>query len=164
MSNSETRPITKENSGVDKIDRRTLLLRAGTIAAVGAAVFPARHAEAQSENDASWQANAALIEAALDCEKQSEVCLAHCISTFKQDSTMLAECAGLVVETAAICSALVTLASGGSERLDAMARITIASCTACEKECRRHASHHDECKTCADSCITCIQECERLLA
>ena len=152
----------KEVAQQPEIDRRTLFARVGAMAVVGGAVLPAGLAAAQSAK--SWDANDALIDAALHCAKESEACLAHCINSFKDGSTMLAECSGLVVETSTICSTLVTLASGGSGRLQSMARLTIASCKACEKECRLHAGHHAECKACADSCIACIEQCEALLA
>ena len=149
---------------VETLDRRTLFMRAGAIAAVGGVALAAGKATAQDESNQSWEVNAALIDSALDCVKESEACIAHCVSTFREGSVMLAECSGLVLETIAACTALAKIGSYGSTHLKDLARVVMASCQDCEKECRLHASHHEECKACADSCVACIKECEKLLA
>ena len=144
----------------EAIDRRTLLARAGAIAALGSIATVSGMAAAQEDGEKSWDANEPLIEAALECAKESEACMAHCISTFKDGSTMLAACSGLVQETIITCTALAKMAAYGSNQLNDMARLSIASCEECETECQRHASHHEECKACADSCRACIRACK----
>lgn len=151
------------NGGVESMDRRALLLRAGALTALGGAVLASGESAAQSESDASPGANTALVGAALHCARSSEVCIEHCVRSFRGGSLMLAQCAGLVLETIAMCNALAKMGAYNSKHLKAIARVTIGVCKDCEAECRLHESHHAECKACADSCSACIKECEKLL-
>ena len=140
------------------VDRRTILKTAGAMAALGGAGFLGRSASAQDAGG-----NEALANAAAECAQESAECLAHCIREFNKEDTMLAKCASLVVETQIACTALAGLATHNSVVIKDIASLCIKTCTACEKECRRHASHHDECKECADSCLACIAACEDIL-
>jgi len=63
-----------------------------------------------------------------------------------------------------MCETLSKLASLKSDLLPKFANVCIDACVACEKECRKHADMHVECKNCAESCAACIVECKKLIA
>lgn len=139
------------------LDRRAFLTGAAAVSAIAVS----SSAFAQADGGAQ---HANVVEAAINCMQESEVCMAHCLRTFSADDTMLAKCATLVHETSIVCLALAKMAAANSSHLGAMAKLAIATCKDCEAECRRHESHHDECKACADSCAACIEACESLAA
>ncbi len=97
------------------------------------------------------------------CVGSSELCINHCMDMFKTGDTSLADCANVVQETMAFCAAHAKLASYDSKFLKEMCVLSIKVCAACEKECRKHAKKHVECKACADSCVACIKACEAYL-
>ena len=104
------------------------------------------------------------VDAALDCLKNGQACLDHCMILFKKGDNSVAACADTVNEMLAMCSTLSKLASYQSTHLKAFAKVCIASCKDCRKECRKHEDKHAECKACADSCKNCIEQCEKLIA
>ncbi len=59
---------------------------------------------------------------------------------------------------------LMKLAGQDSRYVPALAKIAGEICANCEKECRKHADHHAECKACADSCAACVKECKKVAA
>jgi Cys-rich four helix bundle protein (predicted Tat secretion target) len=105
------------------------------------------------------QAHRALVEAASDCIKTGEACLAHCFASFAAGDTTLAACARSVDTMLSVCATLQKLAAAGSPHLPALARVALAVCDECEAECRKHAEHHATCKACAEACGACAREC-----
>lgn len=147
------------------MDRRDLLLTAlaGTAAAAltpaaGAADAKPAHAHGAASDGVNWP----VLEAALHCARDGEVCLAHCIEFLSRGDDSLAECARSVSELVPVCRALATLAAQRSPHLAAQAKVALAICKECEAACRKHAEHHAFCKACADSCADCIKACESL--
>lgn len=106
----------------------------------------------------------AAIDASLDCLKKGQACLDHCMILFKKGDNSVADCADTVNEMLAMCTTLSKLASYQSKHLKAFAKVCIASCKDCRKECRKHEDKHAECKACAESCKNCIEQCEKLIA
>lgn len=97
------------------------------------------------------------------CVATAEACIDHCLDSFKQGDTTLADCAISVQETMAFCAAHAKLASYDSRYLKAMVDLGIRICGDCEKECRKHAKHAS-CKACADACSACIKACKAYAA
>lgn len=58
----------------------------------------------------------------------------------------------------AVNAALLRLASTGSSRLAAMAKVAVDVSRDCEAECRKHAEKHPICKACGDACARVIKE------
>lgn len=112
----------------ETMDRRTMFMRTGAIAAVGGLATLSGTAHAAENADKSWNVNADVISAAYHCVQQSEKCLAHCISSFRDGSLMLSKCVGLVVETTTTCTALAKLAAHGSPSLKSMAQVCLDAC------------------------------------
>ena len=105
-----------------------------------------------------------VIEAALDCLKNGQACLDHCIDLFKMGDNSVANCADKVTEMLAMCTALSQMASYQSKHLAKFARVCAAVCKDCKKACEEHADKHQACKNCAESCEECIEACEKIAA
>lgn len=105
-------------------------------------------------------ANKKLVEAASDCVKAGQACIAHCMEAFAAGDTSLVACARIVDQMLSVCGTLQKLASTGSPRLADMAKVALAICDDCEKECRKHADHHATCKACAEACKACAEACK----
>lgn len=106
--------------------------------------------------------NRDVLESALHCARDGEICMAHCLESFSAGDTMLADCARSVAQLVPVCTALAQLAALKSPRLAEFAKAAALVCKDCEAQCRKHADHHDFCKDCADSCLACIKACESL--
>ena len=106
----------------------------------------------------------AIVDSASHCSMTGQECLAHCLESFAAGDTSLAACARSVRELVAICDALQSLAISNSIYVPALSKVALTVCTDCEKECRKHASAHAECKACADACVACANECRKISA
>lgn len=150
-------------------NRRTLLASAGgiaTLAATTAAIAETTTPDHQNMNHgtAETSPHQDVITAALDCVRQGNACMEHCINLFKVGDTTVAQCADNVSQMLPMCDTLAKLASYDSSHLKNLAKVCIAVCEECEKECRKHEMHHIPCKNCADSCLECIKACKALLS
>lgn len=105
-----------------------------------------------------------LIASASACLTAAEICHAHCLRLLGSGDTSLKICAPLVSATLPVCGALIRLATLEHARLKEFAAACINVCADCEAECRKHESHHAECKRCADACADCIKACKALIA
>jgi Cys-rich four helix bundle protein (predicted Tat secretion target) len=108
--------------------------------------------------------HAALAAAVSTCITKGEACLSHCMETFVQGDTTMGKCADAVQQMLPVCRAMSSLAVYDSKHLPDLARACKGVCTDCEKVCRDHAEHQQECKDCADACAAVIVECKKLLA
>ena len=120
------------------------------------------HHEHEHAHHEHVAAHGALVAAAYDCIKNGQLCLSHCLESFTTGDTTLATCAKSVDQMLATCGALAKLAAAGSPHTAAAAKLALAICKDCEKECRKHADQHATCKACAESCKACAEECEKL--
>ena len=146
-----------------RLSRRGILAVGAAMAAFGATV-PAFAQKAAGGKAAASAPNAALIAAAKKCGKVGEVCLKHCIKLTKAGDTSLADCMRNVRAMLVVCSAVGRLAEQDAKRLKDLTKVCLDVCTDCEAECRKHESHHVECKNCANSCAAMIAEAKKLLA
>jgi len=148
--------------------RRTLLKGAGGIAALAAMGLVQEAIGATSEHEhhhhVMEDTRARLIDSAMACIKAGDACNQHCIELFKSGDTSLAGCADSVQDMVATCTALTKLAASNSRHLKTMAQLCMNVAEDCEKECRKHADKHDECKSCANGCLECIDACKAYLA
>lgn len=100
--------------------------------------------------------------AAMHCQLAAEICLSHCITEMGKGDKTLANCAKSTKEVIAVCQSFVTLASQSSGFTKKLANLCIEICEVCAKECEKHASHHQICKECRDSCLACIKELKKV--
>jgi Cys-rich four helix bundle protein (predicted Tat secretion target) len=160
--------MTEENNLLNEevsSERRSVLLGAGMLGAgalVSAATATSAFAGDHSHGHATGNKHSGLIASLHACVRTSEVCIDHCVTSFKSGDTTLAKCAEIVLETMAFCAAHAKLASYDSAHLRAMSELGIKMCVDCEKECRKHEKHAS-CKACADACVACIKECKAYL-
>ena len=105
----------------------------------------------------------ALTAAANDCVDKGQACISHCMETFLDGDTTMAECAASVQQMLPVCTAMAYLSSYDSKHLPALAKACIGICEDCEKECRVHEEHQPECRACADACAALITEAKKLL-
>jgi len=138
------------------MNRREVLLGAGTLAIASLAKAAPRSADATRHDNGSTT----LLDAVFDCHRKAEACLSHCLMMF--GDTSMAGCAQAVRQTVATSGALLALVSAGSTHAAALAKVCAEVCRDCEAECRKHAAKHEVCRACADACAKMIQEVAKL--
>ena len=150
---------TSENNG---INRREVLLGIGAAAATAYAgnAVAAMPGHDHSKHKAQ---HPDLLAAVHDCTSKGERCIAHCLVSFQEGDTELADCAAKVHEMQAVCNGFSYLVASNSGYIGDYAKVCRQVCMDCEKECLKHKEHH-ECKDCADACVACMKECERVIA
>ncbi|WP_030439639.1 four-helix bundle copper-binding protein [Actinoplanes subtropicus] len=109
---------------------------------------------------------AATIDALAECAQTCTSCADACLG-----EDMVAElitCVATNLDCADICAAAARVLSrrvGFDPTItDNVLQACIAACRACGDECSRHASMHEHCRICAESCRACLLACEDLLA
>lgn len=161
-----------------ELDRRTALglAAAATAGVVGIAGLAGRSDAQEHEhhqhhgaegNAASSDASAAskhqaIIEAALLCVKRGEACIPHCIDLMAKGDSSLKDCIRSVSAMLPMCEALTRFAALDAPRLKELAKLCGQVCEDCQKECKKHAPHHEVCRQCAESCEACAKECKKL--
>lgn len=145
------------------MDRRQALQGVVSLTAAGAAASAAAQPQQHHHHHGGGQYGA-LMEVAADCVNQGEMCLAHCHELLATGDKTLGECAKRVSELLAACTALRSLTAQDSRFVPQYAKLTMQVCDACEKECRKHETKHELCKSCAQSCAACSKECKRVAA
>jgi Cys-rich four helix bundle protein (predicted Tat secretion target) len=159
---SEFDPTTRAAANVSLARRQ--VLAAGVLLAAGAAgLASAAGPEHAGHAHGGAKKYDALREVAHDCLKTGQACLAHCVDTFKNKDTSLAECAQRVEELLATCTMMSQLAAFNSRHLKSFLTGCIDVCNDCERECRKHEKKHAVCKACGDSCAACVKEMKPLL-
>ncbi len=155
---------TSKNTAIASESKRNFLKGAfalGVATSIGS-VF-AKSKEGHHHHHVSGD-KAQLVDAAIDCVKNTIVCRDHCIELMKTGDTTLSECLDISNDTIAMCNTLTQLSSSNSDHLMAFAKISLAVCQDCEKECRRHKDKHQACKNCMESCSRCIDAIEKYMA
>ena len=148
---------------IERENRRRFLVNSGLLA-LAAAPIAAAAAEDLGEHQHAHEKHSALISEALHCIETGNACAAHCIEDMRSGNTELLECLVQVQELVIACEALAKLAAHDSEHLKTYAAATIEVCDTCEAECRKFEERHETCKDCADACVACRKECERIIA
>ena len=149
--------MTDENSMTEQdkqqkrgLNRRDMLLAMG---AAATAAYTGTAAAAMPGHDHSKHKpqHGDVLAASNACTETGQLCISHCLVSFVEGDTELAECASKVYEMEAICAAFSSLVAGNSEYSKEYSKICITACNDCEKICRKHDEHF-ECKDCADAC------------
>jgi hypothetical protein len=108
---------------------------------------------------------AGCVKACFGCAESCTMCADACLS--EEQIIELRRCIRLNLDCAAVCIATGEIAARQTDPdrrvLSAQLHACIAACEVCGQECRRHASHHDHCKLCAESCQLCAEACQRLV-
>jgi Cys-rich four helix bundle protein (predicted Tat secretion target) len=142
------------------MQRREIFGALGAVAVASMAAKTLAQTEPMHHHHGGPSKFEALISAAGDCVAKGDACLAHCLVQLGTGDKSLADCATAVNSLIPLCGALQRLAAQGSPFVVAQAKVTLESCTECEKVCRKHADQHAECKACMEACTECIKQCK----
>jgi Cys-rich four helix bundle protein (predicted Tat secretion target) len=137
------------------ISRRTVLLTAAAGVAMPGASALAQPAPAK---------HAALAAAAKRCVEVGEICLKHCIKATEAGDKSLVDCLRTTRAMLAVTTAMAQFAEQNAKRLKPLAKVCLDVCRDCEAECRKHITHHAECKACFEACGAMISQLKRLAA
>jgi Cys-rich four helix bundle protein (predicted Tat secretion target) len=161
MSNIDA-PSKKENNEENGISRRDILLGMG--AAAGIAYAGSVNAAMPGHDHSKHTAQQPDVLAATNtCLDKGQRCIAHCLVSFTEGDTELADCAMKVHEMQEICGAFSYLLAANSSYVKEYSAICKKVCTDCAKECRKH-EQHKECKACAEACDDIVAAIELHLA
>ena len=155
------RDAIKSTGGMVVAASLTALACAAQQAVAAAPATPAAPPPTPTPTPASAQG--AATEAAFDCVKKGEACIAHCLALLSTGDTTMAECAAAAHDMVAAAQALAVIGSSGSKHIAAAARLALEACTDCEAACRKHADKHVICRECADSCARTVAACRALV-
>lgn len=131
------------------ISRRDVLLGIGaaTVAYAGSS------SAAMKEHDHSKHSTqlTGVMDAVNACIDKGRRCISHCLVSFVEGDTELAECAKKVHEMQTVCEGFAYLVASNSSYTKEYSRICETVCRDCAKECRKHEKHI-ECEACATAC------------
>ena len=153
-------PTVDSNSANDTaetgLSRRELLLGLG---AAAAAAYAGQATAASPGHDHSQHTaqQPELLNAVNNCLDKGQRCITHCLVSFKEGDTSLADCAAKVHEMHAVCDAFSYLLSANSGYIKGYAAICEQVCKDCEQECLKH-EEHIECKQCAEACEAVVDQ------
>lgn len=98
-----------------------------------------------------------LLNAVNICEDKGQLCISHCLVSFTEGSTELAQCASIVHEMKAVCNAFSYLVASNSKYVKEYAKVCARVCKDCEDECMKH-KEHIECKACGEACADLVDQ------
>ena len=102
-----------------------------------------------------WQSS---IDACMRCAESCEFCATSDLK--EQDVKMMASCAQMNRQCAAVCWTSAALMSMDSQFAKQFCNLCADVCDACASECEHHDVDH--CKQCAQACRSCAEECRRM--
>ena len=102
-----------------------------------------------------WQS---CIDACMRCAEACEFCATSDLK--EQDVKMMASCAQINRECAAVCWTSAALMSMDSQFAKQFCNLCASICDACAQECEHHDVDH--CKQCAQACRNCAEECRKM--
>lgn len=108
--------------------------------------------------------NQEIIAVTLECIKNGQACVAHCVDLIKSGDTSMSVCLESSQSMLAFAIAFSQLASSNSVHIKKLTDLAISICQDCEKDCRVHANKHEVCKQCAESCKNSIDAYKKFLA
>ncbi|MDJ0740576.1 MAG: Csp1 family four helix bundle copper storage protein [Gammaproteobacteria bacterium] len=153
---SDTQSTPSHDTAETGLSRRQVLLGLG---AAAAAAYAGQSAAASPHHDHSKHTaqQPGLLNAVNTCLDKGQRCIAHCLVSFKEGDTALAECAAKVHEMHAVCDAFSYLLSANSDYIKGFAAVCEQVCKDCEQECLKH-DEHIECKQCAEACADVVDQ------
>ena len=134
------------------ISRRDILMGIGGAAATLAYAKTGNAAmSAQHDHSKHTAQQPDVLSAANVCLDKGQRCIAHCMVSFTEGDTSLADCAIKVHEMQEICGAFSSLLAANSGYVKEYSQICEKVCADCAMECRKHEKHI-ECNACAEAC------------
>jgi Cys-rich four helix bundle protein (predicted Tat secretion target) len=140
------------------MNRRELLIGSGAVLVAAAAQAQKNKAVAPATGHEHHGGPAPLVDAAADCIKKGQSCLAHCLTLLGTGDTSMTSCAKAVSDMVAVAEALLAVATANSKHTKNLAKVAADVSRDCEAECKKHADKHAECKACMECCTKLIAE------
>lgn len=149
MKNNEKSSMNNEQKD-NGISRRDVLLGVGAAASL-AYTGTASAAMPGHDHSKHTAQKPDVLDATNVCLDKGQRCIAHCLASFTEGDTELADCAMKAQEMEKICGAFSYLLAANSSYVKEYSDICEKVCKDCAKECRKHEKHI-ECKACAEAC------------
>ena len=121
------------------------------------------HAEHAGHDHSAPAKYKPLVDSALKCIANGEVCTSHCLAMLSTGDTSLKDCIRSVQMMMPMCAALARAGALETPRLKEIVKLCSDICEDCAKECKKHAEHHASCKACMESCNACVDECKKVI-
>ena len=142
---SEKQQQTKEG-----ISRREVLLGMGAAATMAYAGSASAAAKGHDHSKHSTQLND-VMDGVNACLDKGRRCISHCMVSFTEGDTELADCASKAQEMMSVCGGFAYLVASNSSYTKEYAEICAKVCDDCAKECKKHEKHV-ECDACGKAC------------
>lgn len=149
MSEIETASVKQQKTTIG-ISRRDMLLSMSAAATMAYAGSASAAMPGHDHSKHSTQLTD-LMDAVNGCIDKGRRCISHCMVSFTEGDTELAECASKVHEMQAVCGGFAYLVASNSSYVKEYSRVCEKVCKDCAKECRKHEKHI-ECEACANAC------------
>ena len=149
MSKKET-VLEKQQQAKDGVSRREVLLGMGAAATMAYAGSASAAAKGHDHSKHATQLTD-VMDAVNACLDKGRRCIAHCMVSFTEGDTELADCASKVQEMMSVCGGFAYLVASNSSYTKEYAQICEKVCEDCAKECRKHEKHI-ECDACGKAC------------
>lgn len=118
--------------------------------------------------DVKGSANQALMRCIGECGDCALVCIGCADACLAEEmAKQLRQCICLNLDCADVCAATASVATRrtgtNQDVIRSMLQACATACRLCGDECARHASEHEHCAICAESCRRCQQACDDAL-
>lgn len=143
------------------MDRREVLVNAGTLAVASSGIFSLGSTTAFSA-PATPVEN--LIATSMKCLETGLKCERLCTETLVQGDKSMADCMLAIQDMLTMVRAASELAAHKSPLLAKMVASCSLACEECKKQCEKHAKHHVICADCSKACDECIKACQKIAA
>ena len=149
MSEKET-VSEKQQQAKEGISRREVLLGMGAAATMAYAGSASAAAKGHDHSKHATQLTD-VMDGVNACLDKGRRCISHCMVSFTEGDTELADCASKVQEMMSVCGGFAYLVASNSSYIKEYAQICEKVCVDCAKECKKHEKHI-ECDACAKAC------------
>ena len=140
----------KQQQAKEGISRRDVLLGMGAAATMAYAGSASAAAKGHDHSKHSTQLTD-VMDGVNACLDKGRRCISHCMVSFTEGDTELAECASKAQEMMSVCGGFAYLVASNSSYTKEYAQICEKVCEDCAKECKKHEKHI-ECDACGKAC------------
>lgn len=147
---SDKEPEVQDQRVGESVTRRDVLMGMGLAASMAYAGSASAAMKGHDHSKHSTQLTD-LMDAVNSCTDKGRRCISHCLVSFTEGDTELADCAKKVSEMMAICDGFAYLVASNSSYTKEYSAVCARVCADCAEECEKH-EEHIECKACAEAC------------
>ena len=149
MSEKET-VSKKQQQAKEGISRRDVLLGMGAAATMAYAGSASAAAKGHDHSKHTTKLTD-VMDGVNACLDKGRRCISHCMVSFTEGDTELADCASKAQEMMSVCGGFAYLVASNSSYTKEYAKICAKVCDDCAKECKKHEKHV-ECDACGKAC------------